>query len=222
MARTKPRGSKTRPRFVWLVGAPGAGKTTVAKSIRRKHARKSPTTESKWNWSDMGTQALANEMGKQQIRFQVDAKGKYVELGCFEREYVRGRHGLIGTDLYSPPMRTRVKTVLTEMARRKQVTRVFCEGLTLYSKPFIERVVKHFDVRVVQLATPLDVCEKRWRARNTAMVKRGVLQRVPPFTKVFWEGWAKKLEVLKATPGVEVVELAKPKEAEKRLLELLA
>lgn len=208
---------------VLLIGPPGAGKTTVRKmTMKRAHGRKpKPKT---YSFDTMTHPERAKGIARQKFEAQVDeAHGGFIELGVYSPARVKGRWALAGSDLYSSPQRTRAKHVMTEFAATHPGGVVFMEGIVILNqKPFRDQLRKIAkSITVVRIDTPVEESEKRWRKRNTEMVKAGKLKRVPPTPIERWHEWNRRFDTYCAELDAKVRRCATHAEASDALLDEL-
>lgn len=213
------RGSKgARNRMVSVVAPPGGGKTTASTLIRSRHGRK--TKQVTWNYSDMHSKELATIMGCQKLSFELG--GGFAELGVFGA--TGSRKETDGTDRYTCVRRTRLKALVQEFFHRYPGGLVWFEGLHPLNRPFLETVRELAHVTIVRITTPLDVCEKRWRARNKKMLDdkdNPTFTRIPHKTQAWWVQWENKLKGIMKEFAHESIECATPEEAADRVVPLL-
>lgn len=171
MARSAKR--KGRLKLDWLVGRPGAGKTTTVNKVFQK-------------WSEGRDVRLTHADVKEVpglgcqgvwVRFYGDDA---VVLGVYERKRVGKKVRLRGSDCYTTVERTRLKFIVEWLAKhRPEVKYVLIEGLMPAQKPMIAAVKKFTDLRTVVLDVPRDVSEPRFWQRNREMVAKGQLKHMP-------------------------------------------
>lgn len=223
MARAGKRTTRAKRgatnRMVIVVAPPGGGKTTASTLIRNRHGRK--TEQVTWDYSDMHSQELANIMGRQKLSFEL-GDGGFAELGVFG--YTGSRKATEGTDRYTCVRRTRLKALVREFYHRYPGGLVWFEGLLPLNRPFLETVHKLAHITMVRITTPLDVCEKRWRARNQKMLDDKdypTFTKIPYKTRAWWVKWETKLKGIMEEFAHESIECATPEEAADRVVPLL-
>ena len=163
----------------YILGLPGAGKTTTTKSVMETL----DLHDFVWDVSQMTSPERKAEIGKQRLSFKATPDLSIVVLGNYTTGSALIAHELAGPDKYSPPQRTRVKTLLAELAARGKTRHIVFDGLRLLSaggKPLQDAIFATTkEVVVHHLDTPLGTCQTRFRIRNEVMVKEGRLPRYP-------------------------------------------
>ncbi len=110
------------------MGLPGAGKSTAGRSVFNalKPTRKAASA------ATAHTAALAVEFGRQTLEFwRADSS---VVIGHFSNEE---RPELAGSDNYSPPRRTRIKTLIADLAASQDPpSSYFMEGVSVCQRPW--------------------------------------------------------------------------------------
>lgn len=186
MALTLQRGvserseRSERPLLHFVLGLPGAGKTTATLSVINQCRG---LTNVVWGATDMTSPDRVREMGLQRLPFLASSPtGRVVVLGAYHTAAAKRAHELRGPDKYSPPQRTRVKTLVSELAARGTTEHIVLDGLALLKtggKPFQDRLLAVCDVHVHVLDTVRSTCQARFQARNECMVREQRLAFYP-------------------------------------------
>lgn len=161
-------------RFDWVVGRPGAGKTTALSRIFKRWPN---ARDEKITAADMPPDIPGVRTASVWVRrFGEDT----VVLGVYDRKRVGKKVRLRGPDCYTPLERTRIKFIVEWLAKyRADVKYVLAEGLPIANKPFIATVKKHTSLRAIVIDTPRDVSDDRFWKRNREMVDNGQLHHMP-------------------------------------------
>ena len=196
-----------RPSLHFILGLPGAGKTTATLQVMRSL----DLCEVSWRADDMTQAQHQKEMGSQRLTFMATKNNRVVVLGAYQTEAARRCPELRGPDKYSPPQRTRVKTIIKELAAQRKTRHILFDGLAMLKsggKPLVEALFETCTVHVYHLKTDREVCRERFTKRNNYMVSEGRLRSFPNRFRLSstWDTIQKRMDMFMQDKRVHVLQ----------------